>query len=403
MPDARPGRAPRRRSGRPRRRRGSRRRPRSDGQADRDERARRPRRASARGSTSAAAPGAARQPASVEPGSAAVAPPSRRPSAGPSRISSASAAASSPAIRPPYRTTIRSESVRISSRSELISRTPLPVARRSSSARADELGRGDVDARGSAGRRSSRRAGRPAPGRRRRAARCRPTASGPARRGRGPGCRNAGDDPLAAAADAVEVEEQAPLRRACRHARPTTRLSRMLASAASPAPVAVLRDVAEPGRAPLGDASPGHVPARRRRSVPAVAGRSPATTSASSRLAVAGDPGDARRSRPHAPSRSIGPRPRPRTPSSSRTGRPGSTAGRSRSITTSRPTIARASSRTSVAAAGRSAGDAPVAQHRDLLGVRQHLVEVVADEDDRPALGRQPADRLEQARRPPAA
>ena len=61
---------------------------------------------------------------------------------------SASATGISPAIRPPYRTTIRSASARISSRSEQISRTPLPGRATARSCAPHELGGGDVDPAG---------------------------------------------------------------------------------------------------------------------------------------------------------------------------------------------------------------------------------------------------------------
>ena len=69
---------------------------------------------------------------------------------------------------------------------------------------------------------------------------------------------------------------------------------------------------------------------------------------------------------------------------------PGGLGGRSR------PTISRASSAASVSAAAQVARHEAVAQDRDAVRDGQHLVQLVADEDRRPARGAQLADDPEQ-------
>ena len=62
------------------------------------------------------------------------------------------------------------------------------------------------------------------------------------------------------------------------------------------------------------------------------------------------------------------------------------------------------SERPSVDRAGGHGRDQPAAaQHRDAIGEAQHLVELVADEDDRAAIGREARAERPEARPPPAA
>ena len=63
----------------------------------------------------------------------------------------------------------------------------------------------------------------------------------------------------------------------------------------------------------------------------------------------------------------------------------------------SRPTMRRAISIGSRPSMSRVAMMASVAQHRDAVGDRLHLVQAMGDVEDGDALGAQPADDLEQA------
>ena len=141
---------------------------------------------------------------------------------------------------------------------------------------------------------------------------------------------------------------------------------------------------------------------RRRGSIPACAGRTPAIVSASSRWPLPATPATAtispartsarhpsrprRRGRP-APR---GPRPRaPRAPAS----RP--FAGRC-AVSTSWPIMSDASDCAVAPAVGTVAIALPGSQHGDPVGDRHHLVQLVRDEDDRPALGGDLPQRQEQ-------
>ena len=68
-------------------------------------------------------------------------------------------------------------------------------------------------------------------------------------------------------------------------------------------------------------------------------------------------------------------------------------------VSTSRPTISAARACGVAPALVDRRDDAPAAQHGDAVGDRQHLVQLVRDEDDRPPVGRHRAQRLEERAR----
>ena len=173
-------------------------------------------------------------------------------------------------------------------------------------------------------------------------------------------------------------------------------------SSTSPRTLAILGDVAEARVERLAGGRGGEVLSRRPRSGRTRPSARPRQCVDQLRLAVAVDSRDARRSRRpgprtrrHAPPPALARRepPGPRRSSSGSPGCGGAFSTRSR---TSRPTMRRARLSSVAPARGHGVDLHAAPEHRDAVGDLQHLVQLVADEDDGLALPRERADDLEE-------
>ena len=304
-------------------------------------------------------------------------------------------------------TRIRSARAIASSSSSVISSTPTPRARHVEQQAAHRLDGADVEPAASATRRSATvGSALELAGQQHLlhvAARQHPRSASPATGALTP---NRSISVLGVGPHRGAAEERARPRSAARRYDFSTRLSSIDADAGQAGVEPVLGDVGDAGLDQLARIAAASSAARRRRPSPSRGARR-ADRLGQLALTVAGHAAHGRRSRRRAGRRSRRAaragrdRRRRRGRSTASTTRSRSTGGRcaaptSDVNTTSRPTMIRASSRVDVSATSTVPTLRAVAQHGDAIGHRHHLVELVRDEHDRPALGRHRPQRLEQ-------